>query len=210
MELYSDINSKNTALLVIDVVNGCWSKKCEDKKIGITFLKIRKMVEKLNIFINDYKSKTGGKVIFVNLTPWTREYLPENIKEFYKDKNVCYYGDGSKFENDFYLLKPNREDIIVTKNNYDSFSNLKLDKILKKNKIKYLIITGVFTDGCVLATICGGFSRGYNFVIIKDLIETTDLKIRQKISKYLLSYTFPVMYGKTITSKELFKLWKKL
>ncbi len=208
MKLYSNMNSKNTALFVIDVVNGCCNKKCEDGEMGITFSKIRKMVKNLDLFIDNYRSKVGGKIIFANLTPWTKKHLPENIKELYKDKSACYYGEGSEFERDFYILKPNKKDTVITKNNYDCFSNPKLDKTLKKNGIKYLIITGVFTDGCVLSTICGGFSKGYNFVIIKDLIETTDLKIRQKLCKYLVEYTFPIMYGKTIDSEEFFKLWK--
>jgi ureidoacrylate peracid hydrolase len=196
-------------LVIIDIVNGCCHENCEDLERGITFSKIRKMVPQLNSFIEEFREKIGGKVIFTNITPWTKEYLPENIQELYEDPATTYYSDGSKFEEDFYIVEPKKEDIIVTKNNYDTFSNPEFNKILKENEIKYLIISGVFTDGCVLATICGGFSHGYNFVILKDLIETTDVRIRQTLCKYLVDYTFPIMYGKTITSQEAINSWGK-
>lgn len=201
------MSSRNTALIVIDAVNGCCHKNCEEPEIGITFSKIRKMIPQLNDFIEEFRAKSGGMVVFTNITPWTKEYLPENIQELYEDPTVAYYSDGSKFEEEFYLVKPKVEDTVITKNNYDTFSNPEFDKILKKNGIRYLVITGVFTDGCVLATISGGFSQGYNFVVLKDLVETTDVKTRQELCKYLIDYTFPSLYGKTITSKEFVNSW---
>lgn len=208
MKPYLKMNSQNTALVVIDAVNGCCHKDCEDPERGITFSKIREIIPQLKNFVEEFREKIGGKIIFTNITPWTKKYLPKNIQELYEDPATTYYSDGSKFEEEFYIVNPKKEDIVVTKNNYDTFSNPEFDKILKQNGIQYLVITGVFTDGCVLATICGGFSHGYNFVILKDLIETTDVKIRQELCKYLTNYTFPIMYGKTITSKELMNLWQ--
>ena len=209
MKPYDKMTKDNTALVVIDIVNSCCHQSCENPEWGITFSKIREMVPRLDKFINDFKNKIGGKVIFTNITPWTKEFLPENINELYTDPNAIYYGDGSEFENEFYIVKPKDDDIVIIKNNYDTFSNFEFDEVLKKNGIKYIVMTGVFTDGCVLATTVGGFSRGYNFVILKDLIETTDKEIRQKLSRYLIDYTFPTLYGKTINSDEMIKSWKK-
>jgi nicotinamidase-related amidase len=207
MKPYEKMDSLNTALVVIDIVNGCCHKDCEDLEIGVTFSNIRDMVPKLNDFIEDFRAKIGGKIVFVNLTPWTKEYLPANIQQLYEDPSVAYYSDGNKFEEEFYVVRPKKEDAVITKNNYDAFTNPELNKLLKENGIQYLIMTGVFTDGCVLATVAGGFSRGYNFVILKDLVETTDVQARQELCKHLIGYTFPNLYGKTITSKELLTSW---
>lgn len=198
---------ENTALIVIDIVNGCCHEDCEDTDRGITFSKIREMVPELGTFISEFRNKIGGKVIFTNLTPWTKEYLPENIRELYEDPDASYYGEGSEFESAFYEVVPEEKDIVITKNNYDTFSNPEFEKILQQNGIKYLVMTGVFTDGCVLATVCGGFGRGYNFVLIKNLIETTDVEKRQKLSKLLKNYTFPTLYGRTLTSEEFLRLF---
>ncbi|MDP1689825.1 MAG: isochorismatase family cysteine hydrolase [bacterium] len=208
MKPYEKMTADNTALVVIDIVNGCCHEDCEDADKNITFSKIREMVPKLDTFINEFRNRVKGKVIFTNLSPWTKECLPENIQELYEDPNAVYYSDGSKFEEEFYVVEPKAEDIIITKNNYDTFSDPNFENVLKQNGIQYLVMAGVFTDGCVLATICGGFSRGYNFVMLKDLIETTDLQVRQELSAHLKNYTFPIMYGKTVSSNELVESFK--
>lgn len=207
MRPYENMTAENTALVVVDIVNSCCHVNCETPEWNISFNKIREVVPKLNKFFNEFRVNVGGKVIFTNITPWTKEFLPENINTLYTDPNALYYGEGNKFEEEFYVVKPKPEDIIVTKNNYDTFSNPVFDNLLKENGIQYLVMTGVFTDGCVLATITGGFSRGYNFVILKDLIETTDVKVRRELQMYLKNYTFPVLYGKTIDSAKFIKSW---
>jgi len=190
--------------MVVDVVNSCCHQKCEIKKWDISFTKIRKMVPLLKKFISKYRD-SGGQVILVNCVPWKKELLAKNIVELYKDPKCKYYSmDKSGFSEKFFGIKPEKNDLIVTKNTYDAFTNPKLNDFLKKHKIKYILIAGVFGDGCVDSTIKGGFSAGYNFIILKDLIETTDVPIRQKLQKLLKEYTWPIMFGKTINSKDVF------
>ena len=198
------ITIKETAFLVIDITNGCCHPKCEIKKWNISFNKIRKMIPALKKFISQYRN-AGGQVIFINCTPWKKEFLAKNIVELYKDQKCKYYSsDESSFSEKFFELEPQKKDFIVTKNTYDAFTNPKLDKFLKKQKIKYVAVAGVFGDECVESTIQGGFSAGYNFIILKNLIETTDVEIRQKLQKLLKEFTWPTMFGKTINSKNFF------
>jgi ureidoacrylate peracid hydrolase len=207
MKPYEKMNSSNTALIVIDVVNGCCNEKCEEG--SMTFSRIRQMVPALNLFMKQFKEKTGAPVIFVKIAPWTKEYLPENLQELYTDPKAYFYSDDtSGFPEEFYEIRPNGDDITITKNTYDAFADPNFREILKKKGVRYLVVTGVFTDGCVLATICGGFQAGYNFVILKDLIETTDQPERQELSQRLKNYTFPILYGKTIESKEFLESWE--
>jgi nicotinamidase-related amidase len=67
----------------------------------------------------------------------------------------------------------------------------------------YVIVAGVFGDGCVMASICGGFSKGYRLVIARDLIETTDDDARQALQEQLKQRTWPLMYGPTIDSQHI-------
>lgn len=168
------------------------------------------MAPKLVGFIKDYRKTVGGLVFFINCTPWKKEYLAENINELYTDPKASFYSkDDSNFPDEFYQVKPLKQDIVLTKNHYDAFVNPKLDLILKRKGIQYLIVAGIFGDGCVLATICGGFSKGYNFVILKDLIETTDKEIRQRLLQNLKDFTWPIMYGRTMLSKDFLKAWEE-
>lgn len=193
--------------MVIDIINSCVDKKCELPRLKIYFSKIRKMIPNLIDFIEKYRKTVGGLVVFTKTTPWKKKFLAENINELYTDPRTTYYSkDDSGFEEEFYLVNSQPQDMIVTKNHYDVFVNTNLDEKLKKKGIKYLVVAGLFGDGCVLASVCGGFSRGYNFIILKDLIETTDLKIRQETLRKLKEYTWPIMYGKTMTSKEFLRM----
>lgn len=208
MKPYSKMDSSNTALLVVDVINGCAHEKCERPECDEHFSKIREMVPVLERFIAEFRN-LGGMVVFIKCTPWRKEYLTENINELYTDPEVVYYSDDtSGFPEEFYGFYPKDADLVVEKNHIDAFVNPELDRRLKEKGIKYLIITGIFTDGCVLATINGGFSKRYNLVILKDLVETTDSLTRQKLSELLKEYTFPNLYGKTITSEEFLQIWK--
>ena len=162
------------------------------------------MVPKLVDFIDEYRNKVNQHVILTKTVPWQKEYLPQNINILYTDPKVVYYTkDKSSFPQDFYQLEAKPSDLVVAKKHYDAFTSSKIHNYLSANKIRYVVVTGVFGDGCVLASICGGFAKGFNLVILEDLIETTDDPIRQDIQSGLKKYTWPVMYGRTINSKDL-------
>ena len=202
------MTKNNTVLLVIDPVNSCAHEKCETPEWNIYFSKIRSMLPKLASFIEEYKRKTNGLVIYTTLTPWNKDHLSKNLKELYTDPQARYYSDDiTGFDEEFHTVKPSPEDLVFDKNTYDVFTNEKLLQELKDRKVRYIIVTGIFSDGCVLSSVINGFSKGFNFVILKDLIETTDDKNRQRLQELLVSFTFPRLYGKTITSSELLESW---
>lgn len=196
-----------TALLVIDIINSCCHENYEKPQWGIRFSKIRRMVPKLERFIARYKQGAGGVVIYTRTVPWIKAHLPENVNDLYITNPAARYytTDTSGFAEQFFQVCPQKEDVVVSKNQYDVFTDPELIKILKKKKIRNIIVTGVFGDGCVLASICGAFSKGYQLMMITDLIETTDVPIRQRLQKDLKTFTWPIMYGRTISVKEFLK-----
>ena len=168
MKLYKNLNKKNTALLVIDPVNSCAHEKCETPEWNIHFSKIRKMLPKLDKFMKKYRKEIGGLVVITTITPWRKEYLLDNLNELYTDPEAEYYSeDRTGFDEEFHIIKPEESDLVVTKNTYDTFTNEGLVKELKKRGIKYIVMTGIFSDGCVLASVVSGFAKGFNFVILQ-------------------------------------------
>ncbi len=199
-------SSQNSILLVIDPVNSFAHEKCEKSSWNIHYSKIRSMLPRLANFIKTYKEKTGNSVVFFTVASWTKENLPDNLIELYKDPRAYYYSDDKTgFEEKFHTVEPTPNDLVFIKNTYDAFSNKSFCQELKKRKIKHIVVTGIFTDGCVLASIVSGFSKGFSFTILKDLVETTDSKERQQLQKLMIDFTFPVMYGKTVTSIDFLK-----
>ncbi len=204
MKPFVGMNLKNTALLIVDVINSCAHEKCEMPEWKIHFSKIRAMVPRLQTFIEQYRKQVGGLIIFGKTVPWRKEFLADNVNELYEDARFSYYTkDTSGFAERFYGITPQKNDFVIDKKNNDAFSNPVFIEELKKRGIKYIITTGVFTDGCVLATVISGFSLGYNFIVLRDLVETTDSLKRQEIQKNLLGFSFPYLFARVLTSKEL-------
>ena len=204
MKPFKAMTINNTALVIIDVINSCAHEKYELPKVHIKFTKIRKMIPKLEKFIERYRKVFEGPIFFVKTAPWRKEYLTDNINELYERRHYSYYtNDISGFAEEFHKIKPQKKDIIIEKNTLDVFAIDKIINQLNNKKIKYIIITGIFTDGCVLASIAGGFSRGYSIVVPKDLVETTDHPKRQLLQKIFIDYTFPFLFARVCTSTKL-------
>jgi len=210
MKLFPKMNKDNTALLVIDVVNGCAHEKCETPEWGATFKKIREMTSNLKGFIEEYRSKVGSEVIFVNCTSWVKGQIADNVAELYETyPEISYFSDDdSGFEGKWFGIEPKEGDMILTKNTTSAFSNPKLDKTLKEKGIQYLVVVGVFGDGCVMSTIEHGFGIGYSFVLLGDYIETTDKPERQELQHLLKTTAWPCLIGPVMTGDEFLEAWK--
>lgn len=210
MKPFKGMTSQNTALVIIDVINSCAHIDFETPEWNIHFSKIREMVPNLIKFIDEFRNKIGGPVMFIKTVPWRKEYLAENVNELYEDERFSYYSkDTTGKAEGFYKIEPKSTDYIFDKNTCDAMTNQKLIEELDKQKIKYLIVAGVFTDGCVLATVLGAFSKGYNIIVARDLCETTDSPTRQIIQQKLFEFTFPYMFARVVESKELIKNSKR-
>jgi nicotinamidase-related amidase len=64
--------------------------------------------------------------------------------------------------------------IINTKKRYDSFQGTGLDMALRTHGINAVLITGINTNSCVLATACAANVRDYAVVIVEDCVDTMD------------------------------------
>ncbi|MCI5108456.1 MAG: cysteine hydrolase [Candidatus Pacebacteria bacterium] len=211
MKLYEQMNKDNTALVIIDVVNGCANQECESPEYGITFSKIREMVPSLKEFIDTFRKEVGAQIIFINIAPWVKGEVAENITELYETyPETNYFSDNnSEFEGSYFGIDPQEGDIRLTKNTTSSFADGKLGKVLKEKGIKYLIVSGIFGDGCVMATVEHGFGLGYGFVLLDDFIETTDVPKRQELQKLLKTIAWPNLIGPVMTGKEFVESWKE-
>lgn len=69
-------------------------------------------------------------------------------------------------------LKPQEGEIIIKKKTYDGFFKTNLEKVLKKNKIDTLILTGVCTDICILHTASSATLLGFNVKVPKECVAT--------------------------------------
>lgn len=71
-------------------------------------------------------------------------------------------------------LLDERDWIVNTKRRYDCFMGSDLDFTLKKNGFNTLLITGVNTNSCVLATTTAACVRDFAAIVIEDCVDTID------------------------------------
>jgi nicotinamidase-related amidase len=64
--------------------------------------------------------------------------------------------------------------VVDTKKRYDCFIGTDLDFILRTHGINTLLITGVNTNSCVLATTTAANVRDYAVIVVKNCVETMD------------------------------------
>jgi nicotinamidase-related amidase len=199
----SRLTIANSSLLVVDVINSCAHPDYEDAERGIHFSKIRAMVPALSEFIDTYR-RLGGRVILTTTVPWREPFLAENINDLYRESEEArYWSQDTSGRAELFYGIPSEGALVFAKNTYDAFAGDELVGALEELGARHVIVAGIFGDGCVLATICGGFSKGYRFVIAEDLIETTDDEQRQVLQRLLKQRTWPLMYGATVGSREI-------
>lgn len=71
-------------------------------------------------------------------------------------------------------LRDPRDWVVMSKRRYDCFIGSELEFALQKNGLNTLLITGVNTNSCVLATASAGCSRDFAVVVVEDCVDTMD------------------------------------
>lgn len=129
-----------TALLIIDMQNGCY-EATEEKKIFL------EAADYINEVSEMYRSK-GLPVIVV------------------QDLEVGE-GEGSEAFDLHPSVKVEPTDIRVHKMFSNSFWETNLDSILKEHGIDFLVISGFAAEYCITFTYGGAEERGYNSVLLQ-------------------------------------------
>ena len=72
------------------------------------------------------------------------------------------------------LLDTGRDWVVATKKRYDCFLGTDLEFLLRTHGINTLLVTGVNTNSCVLATVTAANVRDYAVIVVEDCVDTMD------------------------------------
>jgi nicotinamidase-related amidase len=64
--------------------------------------------------------------------------------------------------------------VVATKKRYDCFLGTDLELLLRTHGINTLLVTGVNTNSCVLATVAAANVRDYSVIVVEDCVDTMD------------------------------------
>ena len=175
-------NLGNMALLVVDIQNDFCNQEGEFGKMGFDLKPIQEMIPRLGRFIDHLRK--FNVPIFYSKQIEGGKLNPENLKRLIrigKLKRVC---KRDSWGSELYKLKPKNNEYVLEKYTYDFFSNPELNKILKDKEIKTVIVTGINLELCINTTFRSAFTKGFNIIIPKGLVETS-LGADEKTRKYL-------------------------
>jgi nicotinamidase-related amidase len=65
-------------------------------------------------------------------------------------------------------LKPEGDDIVITKHRVSAFAGTDLDMVLRAHDIDSVVLFGIATSGVVLSTLLGASDRDYRVAVLKD------------------------------------------
>lgn len=72
------------------------------------------------------------------------------------------------------LLDEKRDVVVQNKKRYDCFAATELDHVLRSRGVDTLLLTGVNTNSCVLATTIAANVRDYAAVVVEECVDTMD------------------------------------
>jgi ureidoacrylate peracid hydrolase len=160
------VRPDRAALLVIDMQNDfCAAGGYLQRERGYNVEFARTVADRIATAV-DAARAAGVLVVWIrSVYDFKHLAAPHIVKR--RDEGCCLEGTWGA---DFYELKPNPDEPVVTKHHYSGFAGTPLDGLLRKNGIRTLVMTGVATNVCVDSTLRDGFFAGYYIVLLEDCV----------------------------------------
>lgn len=126
------------------------------------------MLKSINTLV---RNTNPGKVIYIK-TSAVQKTLSVSLKGIKVDTVFA-----SEFDSGLIVVN----DIIFEKTTGNAFAEKKLDEYLASRQAKEIIITGLLAENCVLDSVLGGLSDGYQVYVLPEAIGSKSAKRKQKV-----------------------------
>ncbi len=197
-KLSEKVNPTTTALLIIDMQKDYCCKGGIFDKMGFDYEVPARLSSILSDFVNHVR-KALQYIVHIKMAHIPQLASPAG-KEHYE--RVGLKREINPTFSDFYGVKPIEGDIVINKYRYSSFVSTYLDKLLRANGIKTLVVTGVATNVCVESTVRDGFMLDYHIVVPRDLTEATEAGAKEWSLRNIETF-----FGEVVNSKNLLDCW---
>lgn len=172
--LRDKVDPRHAALLLVDVQNDFCAEGGAMHREGRDVSLAQRMIPRLERLLESARA-AGVHVIWIrnvyNTAP--NHYLSEVwLEQARRRRNGCYVDypvcEPGAWNGDFYGVRPEPGEVIVTKHRYGAFEGTDLDLILRSKGVRTVIMTGVATNVCVETTARQAFLRDYYVVFTSD------------------------------------------
>jgi ureidoacrylate peracid hydrolase len=200
----------HAAVLIVDVQNDFCAEGGAMHREGRDLTLVQAMVPRLARFLTAARAARVPLVWIRNVytrTPnwYLSEVWPEQAtrrrRGLYVERPVCEAG---QWNGDFYQVRPEAEDVIVTKHRYGAFEASDLDLVLRSRGIRAVIMTGVASNVCVETTARQAFLKDYYVVFTSDCTATYKQAEHDATLWNIDSY-----FGQVVTADEVTACWQR-
>ena len=185
------LTPRNAALVVVDMQSGF-----VDQGAAMEVPGARDIAPTIAALARDFRAR-GAPVVYTRVV-WSPD-VPNLVGELHtKHKppiSCCMEGHPSVEIVQAVAQQP--DDLVVDKHGYDAFHETRLDYALRSQGRTHLLVTGVMTDVCVLATVMSAFHREYRISVASDAVATKWDDV-QEMTLALVARC----YGRVVTSAE--------
>ncbi|MGD0229169.1 MAG: isochorismatase family cysteine hydrolase [Syntrophorhabdales bacterium] len=197
-KLKAKVDPASTALVIIDMQKDYCCEGGTFHRRGFDVRPAQEVAAKLNLFLE----KTRGvlqHIVHLRMTKVAALSSPVSA-ELYERLGVERGYDPAYAE--FYEVVPREGETVIPKYTYSGFVSTYLDRFLRANDIKTLVITGIATNICVDSTARDAFMRGYYVVVPSDLTEGTSAEATRHALLNIDGF-----YGEVVDSESLLRCW---
>jgi ureidoacrylate peracid hydrolase len=198
------LETRHAALIVVDVQNDFCHPDGAFAKKGFDLSHVERAVMNLLPFIDQCR-RFGLPVIFVRTfhSDWTdSSSWMWRLGGMNKETPVCRLNSWGA---EFYKVKPQESDFIVTKHRFSGFVGTDLDLVLRSRGMETLLFTGVATNVCVETTTRDGFNLNYNVILVEDCCGPFTPEEHASTVTNITNY-----FGTVCDSKALFEIMGRL
>jgi ureidoacrylate peracid hydrolase len=207
--LKDKVDPGHSALLLVDVQNDFAAENGAMHREGRDVSLCQAMIPRLETMLEAART-AGAHIVWIrnvyNTGPnW---YLSEVWLEqarrrrngAYVDYPVCEPGE---WNGDFYKIRPNKNELIVTKHRYGAFEGTDLDLALRSQGIRTVIMTGIATNVCVETTARQAFMKDYYVVCLSDCTATFS-----QAQHDAALFNIEQFFGQVTNSEEVMRCWR--
>jgi ureidoacrylate peracid hydrolase len=210
--LEQKVDPAHAALIVVDVQNDFCASEGYFGRTKQDLTMIQDMVPQLERLIDEAR-RAGVMVVFIR-SIYDEPYLSEPMKERNLRRGLleerCL---SNTWGADFYRVRPEPDELIISKHCYSAFHGTELDDILRNARIRTAIMTGVTSNVCVESTSRDAYFHGYYVVFVDDCAATTNENFSGASSAEIHRWTtinIQLTFGVVCKADEIENLWSAL
>jgi ureidoacrylate peracid hydrolase len=163
------LRAAHTALVVIDPQHDfCSSEGAMATVLGLDLRPVQQRVPALNALIGNARD-AGVPVVWVQEVMAADRMTRHQKRLHVTGDQVWLVAEGSKGAARYSeVVDPLPGERVITKWNYDAFSDTELDLLLRAMGVETIVVAGFTTNVCVETSARHGYMKGYDVVVVSD------------------------------------------